>query len=303
MRKLSQIGLALAGLAVLLTGCDSKEYKTLESGLQYKYFEEGEGPAPNEGDFMILNMDYYLDKNDSLLFSSQDRPFPLAVPYQDSVWRSSKGELQEGFHMLKKGDSVGFKLSADKFFGRMLPPSINKEEVIRVNVGVKNVMDPQAYREFEQEIMQKQQEERMAQMEEQHATDVEKIEAYLKENNIEAQKTEDGLFYVIREEGKGKEAENGKLVHVHYTGKTLAGEKFDSSLDREPVEPFAFVLGQGRVIRGWDQGIALLQEGDKATLYIPSTMAYGPRGAGGGVIGPNEILIFDVELVKVEEPK
>jgi FKBP-type peptidyl-prolyl cis-trans isomerase len=94
----------------------------------------------------------------------------------------------------------------------------------------------------------------------------------------------------------GKVAEKGNTVEVHYTGKLLNGTKFDSSLDRK--QPFSFTLGVGQVIKGWDQGVQGMKEGEKRKLTIPSSLGYGPRGAGG-VIPPNAALIFDVELLKV----
>jgi len=109
--------------------------------------------------------------------------------------------------------------------------------------------------------------------------------------------TESGLAYIMVKEGSGIQAENGKTVSVHYTGKLTDGTKFDSSLDRN--QPIEFVLGQGRVIKGWDEGISYLKVGGKATFIIPSDLAYGERGAGG-VIPPNATLIFDVELVDVK---
>jgi peptidyl-prolyl cis-trans isomerase A (cyclophilin A) len=109
--------------------------------------------------------------------------------------------------------------------------------------------------------------------------------------------TESGLGYIMVKEGSGVQAENGKTVSVHYTGKLIDGTKFDSSLDRN--QPIEFVLGKGRVIKGWDEGISYLKIGGKATFIIPSDLAYGERGAGG-VIPPNATLIFDVELVDVK---
>jgi FKBP-type peptidyl-prolyl cis-trans isomerase FkpA len=105
--------------------------------------------------------------------------------------------------------------------------------------------------------------------------------------------------------GTGKEATLGSTVSVHYTGwfhkpmaKNQHGRKFDSSLDRG--EPLEFRLGAGMVIKGWEQGVAGMKVGGKRTLIIPSDLAYGKRGAGGGSIPPDSDLIFDVELLDVK---
>jgi peptidylprolyl isomerase len=111
--------------------------------------------------------------------------------------------------------------------------------------------------------------------------------------------TASGLRYVITEKGAGEQPKTGDKVSVHYTGTLTDGTKFDSSVDRGT--PFTFPLGKGRVIPGWDEGIALLNVGDKATLLIPSALAYGENGAGQS-IPPNADLIFEVELISFETP-
>lgn len=115
-------------------------------------------------------------------------------------------------------------------------------------------------------------------------------------------KTDSGLQYQDLVVGTGAEATTGHQVRVHYTGwlqnpDGSAGTKFDSSLDRG--QPFVFPLGQGRVIRGWDEGVAGMKVGGKRKLIIPASLGYGSRGAGG-VIPPNATLIFDVELLGVQ---
>jgi len=105
--------------------------------------------------------------------------------------------------------------------------------------------------------------------------------------------------------GAGAEAVTGRPVLVHYTGwlhdpaaPEGKGRKFDSSKDRGL--PFGFIVGAGRVIKGWDQGVAGMKVGGQRTLIIPPALGYGERGAGGGLIPPNATLIFDVELVSVQ---
>lgn len=98
--------------------------------------------------------------------------------------------------------------------------------------------------------------------------------------------------------GTGEVAKKGDTVAVHYVGTLLDGTKFDSSRDRN--QTFEFTLGQGRVIKGWDEGVPGMKVGGKRTLTIPSDMAYGSRGAGA-VIGPDATLKFEVELVSIKK--
>lgn len=109
-------------------------------------------------------------------------------------------------------------------------------------------------------------------------------------------KTASGLEYVDLVVGNGPEARPGQTVTVHYTGWLADGKKFDSSLDRG--QPFTFALGQGEVIKGWDEGVAGMKVGGKRRLTIPPQLGYGARGAGG-VIPPNATLVFEVELLSV----
>ena len=111
------------------------------------------------------------------------------------------------------------------------------------------------------------------------------------------QKTASGLYYKITKTAAGKEPKAGDMVAVHYAGRLVDGTEFDSSYKRN--QPLEFPVGTGRVIKGWDEGILMLKEGETATLLIPSELAYGPNGAGG-VIPPNAWLVFDVELVKIK---
>jgi peptidylprolyl isomerase len=114
--------------------------------------------------------------------------------------------------------------------------------------------------------------------------------------------TPSGLKYLETRPGKGASPATGQKCVMHYTGwlseNGQKGKKFDSSFDAG--QPFTFVLGVGRVIKGWDEGIASMKKGGKRTLHIPPELAYGARGAGNGVIPPNATLIFDVELLDIQ---
>jgi peptidylprolyl isomerase len=114
--------------------------------------------------------------------------------------------------------------------------------------------------------------------------------------------TASGLKITDLKVGTGASPKPGQTCVMHYTGwlyvNGIKGKKFDSSLDRG--EPFEFPIGRGRVIKGWDEGVATMKVGGKRTLIIPPALGYGERGAGGGVIPPNATLMFDVELLEVK---
>ncbi len=163
---------------------------------------------------------------------------------------------------------------------------INTVEIIRKGQEAKNF---DAVKAFEDGI---------AEFEEAQAKKQEEINNKINSQYDNLQETESGLRYVITEENPdGEQPQAGDKVSVHYEGRLIDGTVFDSSFKRD--KPITFPLGQRRVIAGWDEGIALLKKGEKATLVIPPDLGYGPRGAGG-VIPPNAYLIFDVELVDIK---
>lgn len=162
--------------------------------------------------------------------------------------------------------------------------TIDSLEIVRVGAEAEAFNAVEAFRTFE------------GSREKRLAEDKAKLEAALDEVAAGFEKTDSGLRYQIIQKGDGVKAEKGQTVSVHYKGQLIDGTVFDSSYKRN--EPIDFPLGVGQVIPGWDEGIGLLNVGDKARLVIPSHLGYGSRGAGG-VIPPDANLIFDVELVNV----
>ena len=160
--------------------------------------------------------------------------------------------------------------------------TIDTLEIIRVGKEAENFDAVEAFTNFEANRLKALEEQRKAQ-EDALASITEGFE-----------KTPSGLFYKIETSGSGDSPTQGQNVSVHYKGSLLDGTVFDSSYKRK--EPIGFAIGVGQVIKGWDEGIALLSKGAKATLIIPSHLGYGPNGAGG-VIPPNATLKFEVELV------
>lgn len=163
--------------------------------------------------------------------------------------------------------------------------TIEKLEIVRVGAEAEGFDAAEAFNSFNA-----QKQEKEAEAKKKAAAELDKLAAGFKS-------TESGLRYQIIQKGDGVQAEKGKNVSVHYKGQLADGTVFDSSYKRN--QPLEFPVGVGHVIPGWDEGIQLLKVGDKARMVIPSDLAYGERGAGG-VIPPNAVLIFDVELMDVK---
>lgn len=162
---------------------------------------------------------------------------------------------------------------------------MDEVEIVRVGTGAEAFNAIEAFRSFEGE-----REKRIAEAKAKMEAELDKIAAGF-------DKTESGLRYQIIQKGNGAKAAQGKQISVHYKGQLADGTVFDSSYQRK--QPIDFTVGVGQVIKGWDEGLQLLQVGDKARLVIPSHLGYGSQGAGG-VIPPDATLIFDVELMDVK---
>ena len=310
MRKINSFFIIMF-LCGLISACGNGDSKTTDSGISYKYITKGKGASAKPGEVLLLNM-VYKDSKDTVLFSTLEQGDPMPMPV-DSTWKDD-GSIYEVLRLLKAGDSMEIKISAEGFFIKTarqpLPDSVDANSMFTFNVGVQEVMHMDSFRAYQMKIFEKRQEEAAVRAMEQLETDKEIIANYLEENGIEAQTTESGLSYVVLEEGKGPQAAQGDSVVVDFTGSTLEGKMFyttnrkvaeeKGALDQQSAyEPLSFVIGGGRMIPGVEEGISKLKEGSKARLYVPSELAYGERGAGTD-IKPNQVLSFDVELIDIK---
>ena len=289
MRKICYITI----LFFTLFSCVERE-KVLDNGVKLKYFKNGSGQEIEDGQIVMINLQYFDYDGNELLNKVGNDPVVLQ---KDSSWESS-GIIYNVIDNLVKGDSVFFQLTTEQFF-KNAPQSVEvpdsvKNKMISFYCGIQDIMSQNEFEDFQRIQYEKMQQEMEQQSNDQLSIDLELIDNYLKENNITAKSAESGLRYVITKMGSGENAAPGDNVTVHYTGMLLNGEKFDSSLDRN--QPFSFQLGQGMVIRGWDDGITYFNKGSEGTLYIPSTLGYGASGAGG-VIPPNAVLIFEIQVL------
>ena len=251
-------------MTATLISCGQKNpfpgYTPTGTGLFYKEIVKGTGNQLQQGDIITVRLAYYI--HDSLLFTTNYLPEPAIDQVHESLF---KGDIYEAFAMMHVGDSMSFMVNADSTFMRQfgaptLPSFITPGSFLRWEVAIDDAMPEEAF-------IQKKQEEQ-ALMEQQSNAE---FAAWLEANGVKAEPRESGLIYVCTKKGKGPKPGYKQTVKVHYTGKLLDGTVFDSSVERG--EPIAFPLGVNQVIKGWDEGIALMSKGEKGVLYIPYYLA------------------------------
>jgi len=235
------------------------EEVTTESGLKYEVITLGAGDKPGESDKVEVH--YHGTLLDGTVFdSSVDRGETIKFGLNQVIrgWT-------EGLQLMPTGSKFKFTIPPELAYGERKTGSIPSNSTLI----------------FEVELFS-----------------IEKIEKAFVDTDFnlpgKEEVTESGLRMIIHKEGSGDVAKVGQTVYVHYTGLLETGKKFDSSHDRG--QEFSFKLGQGRVIKGWEEALALMKPGEKRTLIIPPELGYGESAAGP--IPPNSILIFEVELVK-----
>lgn len=291
--------IALLGITVL-SACHnsgSGGFKDV-NGVEYKIVKDAPGENhPKVGDFASVNIKMYV--GDSMLADSRalNQGKPVEMQIQDSKMR---GDWMAALTTLTPGDSAVFRVKVDslkKFLGgQPLPPFMKSGSYLIYQVSLVSVKTGEDYKK-----------EQDAKAVQQKDVDDKTLQDYFAKNNIKANKTASGLYYTIQSEGSGSQIKAGDTAYVNYTGKTMDGKVFDSNTDPaiahgRPMKPLEIPVGAHAMIPGMDEGIALLKKGSKATLYLPSGLAYGPASPGPG-IAPNSILIFDVEVKDVKSPK
>lgn len=263
-------------------------FSVLPSGLEYKFVKDAPGKPAELSDQM--EMHFKSSVGDSVMFDSRVmmKGEPVLFPLQKPTWN---GDVNEGLAMLSAGDIAVFRTPLDSVAkaGNQLLPWMKNSDKMVYNVEVLTIKNQeQVKKDFE------------AKQAAQISVDEKILQDYFKAKNVKPTKTASGLYYLITKPGTGENAKAGQQVTVNYTGKTTNGETFDSNVDPafNHVQPFNFALGKGQVIKGWDEGVALMNKGAKATLFIPSRYAYGPQSPSPK-IPANSVLIFDVEVTDI----
>ncbi|MDD4645296.1 MAG: FKBP-type peptidyl-prolyl cis-trans isomerase [Bacteroidales bacterium] len=277
---------AIVLLAVVLCccSCGNKEsgFKQHPSGLSYRFYElNNEGQMPKTGDILVLSMKVKT-LDDKVIDESNYYRMQLSNPM-------FKGDFFTGLALLQVGDSACFKLDAARFFEknrkRDVPVEFKPGDPVFVYVRLKNILSAEDLDGEKETAYHTDRDQEMS-----------LLRDYLSMANVTVSPTKSGLYYIEKKRGTGKKAEIGKTLVVHYTGTTIDGKVFDSSLQKG--KPFSFILGKNQVIRGWDEAFLFMHEGGVARFIIPSDLAYGKDGFSN-VILPYSTLVFEVELLEV----
>ena len=273
---------AFAVIGLLLTSCKGKNggYQEHPSGLRYKFIEMNpKGESPKVGDILHLSIRFVTEAG-LLVDESSSYRLQLARPL-------FQGDFFTGLGMLQVGDSIHFLLDAFDYYKvtrkRDLPDEFVAGDKLIIQLKLKGIVSIESLEKERAGIYHTGEDQEMN-----------LLRAYLEKTNVTADPTESGMYVIIIEEGSGPLVLPGQTLTVHYTGKTIDGKVFDSSLTRG--NPLTFTLGRGEVIKGWDEGFAKLRKGSRARFIIPSKLAYGEKGFGQ-VILPYSTLVFDVELL------
>jgi len=297
----------LAVIALLLTACDRVDFKKTAAGVPYKIFG-GKGDKIVQGNILKYHVTYKI--KDSVLnttYTSMPKYAEVSTPVV-----SYEDPLMEIFLKARKGDSIYIVQSVDTFIAKnpmiLQQTPFKKGDNLITTVRIVDVFktSEQAQADFEKErdvVMNRMEQDQLNRLKNDPETvaqlnkDSKAIEDYLAKNNIQASKVGWGTYVEVQQPGTGAQIAKGKYVTMFYHGTSLEGKLFDSNKGKEPA---IFQLLDGRLIRGFLEGLTQLRKGAKARLFVPSTLGYGPQGSPP-VIDPNANLIFEVEILDVTD--
>jgi FKBP-type peptidyl-prolyl cis-trans isomerase FkpA len=299
MKKLVIVlGLAVTALA----GCS--KFEKGEGDMLYKIHNDKSGEAIKEGDFVVFGV-VEKTEGDSVLYSSYDYDRPSLLIKEKSIF---KGDLFSGLGMLSEGDSATFKINIDSMvlkMGRPRPADTTAKYLV-YNLKIEKVipkgkLTDSVFRGKIDEFLK-------AEVEKAKTGETGKIKSYTTAKNLKPTISPSGLNYVISKQGSGSKPNPGDTVLVNYTGSFLSGKIFDSSLadaakksgtfnPGRKYEPLKLPVGMQGSIPGFEEGLMLLNKGSKATLILPSSLAYGEQGNQG--IPPFTPLVFEVDMVNI----
>lgn len=289
-------------VATAVEGCDAG-YDRLPSGLEYRFVTQRDSIRPAEGEYLMMDL-RVITADDSVLFSTQQ--FGTLFPFRYDTYKMQIGldnPLEEGFHLMSLGDSVHFRMPADKLyrssFSVQLPDSLDSQQPVSVYARAVDIYDYESYRRWRAEQAQARSNQLRAtqnglRMEEKAA-----IEGLLEGEGQDYQFTDSGIGYYLVNPGKGSTPEMNDTVRFTYEVRYQDNTRLPGDLGSSAGEGNSIVLGTQQVLPCWEEIIALLSEGGKGRFYFPSYCAASVSGTRG--LRPNEILIVDLQLISIRK--
>lgn len=264
-------------------------FKRISGDIYYKLIKIGEQENKAQiGDYITIDIKYKTLK-DSVFFSGIRKLKVTEPPF--------KGSIENCFLVLAKDDHAEFIISADEFFMQTLEASLPRfiEPGSKMKVDI-SMVDIQTKKQFEKE-----KEAFLNWIDDFGNYEKTLLKQFIEEEKIDVPATKTGMYFITMVKGdQSKKVELGDTITVHYEGKFLNGKFFDSTIKRK--EPFSFVYGhQWQVIKGLEEAIGEMHEGEKSIVILPSELAFGKSGSSTGIIPPMTSVIFEVELIEVKK--
>jgi FKBP-type peptidyl-prolyl cis-trans isomerase FkpA len=285
---------ALVSVSILFS-CKDKKTRT-ESGYDFRFVTKGSGEEAKEDSYVYFTLKI-VDENGKVLQSMDEGPnMPIMYLPKDTAKNETPNPVLDVLKETRVGDVVVLVMPVDSIPNA--PKDIAGMKFIEYEMTIKNVTDKAGYEKYMGEMEEKIKNERMASMEKLPAIE-ELVKNTIKDYNSNTLKTEStasGLKYYIVEQGTGETAKDGQTVSVQYYGALKNGNQFDNSFTRG--QAFSVPVGAGQVIKGWDEGLKLLNKGTKAFLFIPAELGYGAEDSPQ--IPANSELIFYIEMEDIK---
>jgi FKBP-type peptidyl-prolyl cis-trans isomerase len=283
-------------------------YKKLSNTVEYRIFNIGAGPLVKEGDFVRMNIVQLC--GDSIIGSTyRDNKEPII---NKLTRRNSPDDFSNATYKMKAGDSMVIRFNVDSILKKNKPPFYKRGDELKFLIKLESILNKTEEdslmaeldneKEFEKKKKEADKKLFLKELEDLIPIENKKIEDYCTANNIAFQKTKSGLYYSIIKNGTGNLITDSNKVTVNYDGYFIDGTKFDSNIDSafNFTKPFVFKVGEGKVIKGWDEGMRFLNLGAKAVLLIPSRLAYGEKGYKK-IVAPFSVLRYEVEVMGINE--
>ena len=300
MKKTIKMAAMVMAGAVVLAACNNGKFKDAGNGLSYKFEKQNKSAQQvQEGDVLVGEMTVKFDTTQTF----------TNVGHADRILQADPSFfLYDALVMMHIGDKAVLAYEADslaKFLQpNQMPPYYEKGKGMKIYYEI-SLQDIVTKEELEEE-----QNNYIAEMKERQENEPAAIEAYVRDNNITVKPNDKGVYVIVKKRGNGAKVAAGRTVAMNYTGRLLDGTMFDSSVESDAIqgglqqpgrtyEPLTYVVGQMRLIPGWEESVLGMPEGTVMQVVMPSAQAYGPQGAGKD-IPPYSPLVFDIEIVSVK---